>query len=78
MYRRGLKKILIQMLRGGIGGSLLGSVLAFLLAGPNAMINGALFGCAFGLMGAASSLLGFFYSDDPEDEKPMRGAHPYD
>lgn len=78
MYKSGLKKILTLILRGGIGGTLLGSLLALFLSGPDAIIDGALFGCAFGLMGASASLRGFFISDNPEDENPMRGAHPDD
>jgi hypothetical protein len=71
MYRRGLTQVLISTLKGGLFGAVGLAAIGFLLAGPDGVLNGVLLGGSFGLMGGALSLLGKFFSQNPEDEQPL-------
>jgi hypothetical protein len=71
MYSRGIARIAVAMLKGGLFGAVGLAAIGFLLAGPDGVLNGVLLGGSFGLMGGALSLLGRFFSQNPEDEQPL-------
>jgi hypothetical protein len=81
MYTTGLRRVLVTTLKGMLVGAILVALLALLLTGPQAVPNAALVGGALGSLAGGMSLLGYFLSDRPEDEKALRwhgGAHPKD
>jgi hypothetical protein len=71
MYSRGIARVAVAMLKGGLFGAAGLGAIGFMLAGPDGVLNGVLLGGSFGLMGGALSLLGRFFSHDPEDEHPL-------